>query len=82
MKYRHLGRTGVKVHPLCLGCMNFGMMSDQSTTDDVVAAALAAGVNFFDVADIYGGPHGKAEAMLGVALGEPQGRQCMGIIRR
>ncbi len=70
MQMKTLGNSGIEVSSVGLGCMNFGMMSDQSVTDDVVAAALDAGVNFFDVADIYGGPHGKAEAMLAVALGD------------
>jgi aryl-alcohol dehydrogenase-like predicted oxidoreductase len=49
--------------------MNFGMMCDQSAVDSIVNAAIEAGVNFFDTADIYGGPHGKSEALLGKALG-------------
>lgn len=70
MQMKTLGNAGIEVSSVGLGCMNFGMMCDQSVTDDIVAAALDAGVNFFDVADIYGGPHGKAEAMLGAALGD------------
>lgn len=49
--------------------MMFGLMCDQEATTAIVDAALDAGVNFFDTADIYGGPHGKAETLLGKALG-------------
>jgi len=73
MQRKPLGNSGIEVSSVGLGCMNFGMMCDQDTTNEVVAAALDAGVNFFDVADIYGGPHGKAEALLGNALGARRG---------
>jgi aryl-alcohol dehydrogenase-like predicted oxidoreductase len=67
MDYRRLGNSGLKVSEIGLGCNNFGMRIDQAATDAVVAAALDAGVNFFDTADIYGGL--KSEVMLGQALG-------------
>jgi len=69
MEMKKLGGSGIEVSAVGLGCMNFGMMCDQAATDEIVAAAIDAGVNFFDVADIYGGPHGKAEELLGNALG-------------
>jgi aryl-alcohol dehydrogenase-like predicted oxidoreductase len=69
MKMKPLGHSGIEVSAVGLGCMNFGMMCDQESTTAIVDAALDAGVNFFDVAAIYGGPHGKAEALLGTALG-------------
>jgi aryl-alcohol dehydrogenase-like predicted oxidoreductase len=69
MELKLLGHSGLKVSSVGLGCMNFGMMCDQAATDAIVDAAIAAGVNFFDTADIYGGPHGKSEALLGKALG-------------
>ena len=70
MQMKKLGNSGIEVSSVGLGCMNFGLMCDQAATDSIVSTALEAGVNFFDVADIYGGPHGKAEEMLGKALGE------------
>jgi aryl-alcohol dehydrogenase-like predicted oxidoreductase len=73
MKSKPLGESGIDVSVVGLGCMNFGMMCDQSSTTAIVDAALDAGVNFFDVADIYGGPHGKAEELLGKALGGRRG---------
>lgn len=69
MEMKTLGSSGLKVSSIGLGCMNFGLMCDQPATDAIVAAAFDAGINFFDVADIYGGPHGRAEALLGKALG-------------
>ena len=68
MKKKPLGQSGIDVSSVGVGCMNFGLMCDQATTDAIVAAAIDAGVNFFDVAAIYGGPHGKAETLLGKAL--------------
>lgn len=66
---KDLGHSGLKVASVGLGCMNFGLMCDQARATAIVDAALEAGVDFFDVADIYGGPAGKAEALLGKALG-------------
>jgi len=69
MEMKPLGNSGIQVSAVGMGCMNFGMMCDQDTVNEIVAAAIDAGVNFFDVAYIYGGPHGKAETLLGKALG-------------
>ncbi|MFF9489597.1 aldo/keto reductase [Streptomyces sp. NPDC014676] len=68
MQYRTLGRTGVRVSTLALGAMNFGRIGD--TTQDeataIVDAALEAGVNLIDTADIYG--DGESEEMVGRAI--------------
>jgi aryl-alcohol dehydrogenase-like predicted oxidoreductase len=69
MQMKQLGTTPLRVSVVGIGCMNFGTLCDQTATDAIVATALEAGVNFFDVADIYGGRMGVAEAMLGRALG-------------
>lgn len=66
MEYRRLGGSGLKVSEVGLGCNNFGMRVDQSGTDAVIGAALDAGVNFFDTADVYGGQ--QSEVMVGKAL--------------
>ncbi|WP_320188369.1 aldo/keto reductase (plasmid) [Agrobacterium rosae] len=55
MEYRHLGRTGLKISPLCLGTMNFGEFTDEPTSFEIMDRALEAGINFFDTADVYGG---------------------------
>lgn len=68
MKYRTLGRTGVKVSTLVLGAMNFGAIG-RTTHDDVTAlvdGALAAGINMIDTADRYGA--GESEEMVGRAI--------------
>src|SRR6476619_7232016 len=67
MEYRNLGRSGVKVSPLCLGTMNFGGPTDEATTGRIVAKAREQGVNFIDSADAYQG--GKSEEIVGRAIG-------------
>lgn len=56
MQYTHLGRAGLKVSRLCLGTMNFGDATDEQTSSNIMDAAIDAGINFFDSADVYGGP--------------------------
>ncbi len=69
MDMKLLGHSGLKLSSVGVGCMNFGLMCDQATATAIVDAALDCGVNFFDVADIYGGASGKAETLTGKALG-------------
>ncbi|GAA2228696.1 aldo/keto reductase [Herbiconiux moechotypicola] len=68
MDYRPLGRTGVSVSPLCLGTMMFGPWGnpDESDSIRVIHAALDAGVNFVDTADVYSA--GESERIVGKAL--------------
>src|SRR5436190_14127313 len=54
MDYRLLGRTGLRVSPLCLGTMNFGPETDEATSHQIMDAGLDAGINFFDTANTYG----------------------------
>jgi aryl-alcohol dehydrogenase-like predicted oxidoreductase len=65
MQKRSIGSLEVSV--VGIGCNNFGVRSDAATTNAVVAAAIEAGINFFDTADIYGAT--KSEVFLGEALG-------------
>ena len=67
MEYRNLGRSGLQVSTVGLGCNNFGMRCDLEQSKAVVQKAIESGINFFDTADIYGG-RGKSEEMLGEAL--------------
>ena len=69
MEYRPLGRTGVKVSPLCLGAMMFGPWGNNDTADSIriIHRALDAGINFIDTADVYSG--GASEEIVGQALG-------------
>ena len=68
MKYRKLGRTGVTVSQLCLGAMMFGSWGndDQDDVDTIIHAALEAGINIMDTADVYSG--GESETMVGKAI--------------
>src|ERR1043166_1192728 len=54
MNYRRLGRTGLRVSPLCLGTMNFGAITDEPTAFQIMDSALDTGINFFDTANVYG----------------------------
>ncbi len=72
MEHRTLGRTGVKVSPLCLGAMMFGAWGNPDHDDcvKIVHRALDAGINFIDTADVYSA--GESEEIVGKAL---QGRR-------
>ncbi|QNP63861.1 aldo/keto reductase [Streptomyces genisteinicus] len=67
MKYTQLGRTGLKVSRLVLGTMNFGPQTDEATSHEIMDSALAAGVNFFDTANVYGWGEnkGRTEEIIG-----------------
>ena len=67
MRYRSLGRSGLQVSVVGLGCNNFGGRLDVEQTRAVVDAAIDAGVTLFDTADIYG--NGGSETALGEILG-------------
>jgi aryl-alcohol dehydrogenase-like predicted oxidoreductase len=68
MRYRQLGHTGVEVSSLCLGTMMFGAWGNPDHEDSIriIHAALDAGVNFVDTADVYAG--GESEEIVGKAL--------------
>ena len=53
MEYRNLGRSGMKVSPLCLGAMMFGAQTDEATSARIIDRAREQGVNFIDTADAY-----------------------------
>jgi aryl-alcohol dehydrogenase-like predicted oxidoreductase len=67
MKYTQLGRTGLTVSRLVLGTMNFGPQTDEADSHAIMDAALAAGVNFFDTANVYGWGEnkGRTEQIIG-----------------
>ncbi|PAK47363.1 aldo/keto reductase, partial [Paenibacillus sp. 7541] len=54
MQYTSLGKSGMKVSRLCLGTMNFGPSTDEQEAFRIMDAAVDAGINFFDTANIYG----------------------------
>lgn len=68
MEYRDLGRTGVKVSPLCLGTMNFPEPSGESQSLEIINRALDGGLNFIDTANVYN--QGESEKIVGRALKE------------
>jgi aryl-alcohol dehydrogenase-like predicted oxidoreductase len=59
MNYKNLGRSGLKVSPLCLGAMMFGGETDLETSRRIIIKAGEQGINFIDTADVYHG--GKSE---------------------
>ncbi|WP_225824523.1 aldo/keto reductase [Streptomyces naphthomycinicus] len=67
MKYTQLGRTGLKVGRLVLGTMNFGPQTDEADSHAIMDAALDAGINLFDTANVYGwgDNKGRTESIIG-----------------
>jgi len=72
MEYTTLGKSGIKISKICLGCMTFGVkegcpwLLNQEQTDEMVKRALDLGINFFDTANCYN--FGTSEEYLGKAL--------------
>jgi aryl-alcohol dehydrogenase-like predicted oxidoreductase len=67
MQYRNLGRAGVKVSAIGIGCNQFGGKVDEAGTKTIVQKALDEGINFFDTANVYGNK-GTSEEYVGAAL--------------
>ncbi len=67
MQLRRLGNSGLRVSEVGLGCNNFGGRVDETGAKAVVDAAIDAGINFFDTANVYG--QSRSEQFLGAALG-------------
>lgn len=67
MEYTQLGRTGLKVSRLVLGTMNFGPQTEEADSHAIMDAALDAGLNFFDTANVYGWGEnkGRTEEIIG-----------------
>ncbi len=75
MDYTSLGRTGVKVSRLCLGCMNLGGRQNEAESLQIMDMALESGINFVDTANVYGHDpqnfeygRGRSEVIVGKAL--------------
>lgn len=83
MQYTKLGRTGLDVSPICIGCMGFGEPSrayppwslDEETSRALIRHAVEAGINFFDTANLYS--NGSSEEILGRALKELTNRDAV-----
>jgi aryl-alcohol dehydrogenase-like predicted oxidoreductase len=70
MQYRYIGRSGLRVSPICLGTMTFGSQCDEKTAFKIMDKAYESGVNFFDTAELYPVPPeeklaGLTEEMVG-----------------
>lgn len=72
MEYRQVGNSGLTVSTVGLGCNNLGrsgtITEEQKGVDNVISAAVDAGITLFDIADLYGKTPGLSETMFGQAL--------------
>ena len=68
MEYRNLGRAGVKVSAIGIGCNQFGGKVDATGTKAIVYLALEEEINFYGTGNVYGNPNGTSEEFLGAAL--------------
>jgi len=77
MEYRHLGRLGLKVSPLCLGTMNFGPETSEPDSFAIMDRAIELGINFFDTANVYGRSKGAGttETIVGNWFAKGGGRR-------
>ncbi|HKR47527.1 MAG TPA: aldo/keto reductase [Paraburkholderia sp.] len=66
MDYRNLGRSALKVSPLCLGAMMFGGETDEAASKRIIDKAFEQGINFIDTADVYHA--GRSEEIVGRAI--------------
>ncbi len=82
MQYRQLGRSGLKVSELCLGTMNFGSRTSPQAAQDILSAAMEAGINFIDTANQYGGDSGvgTTETIIGQWLAQDPNRRHNAVI--
>ncbi|WP_373036671.1 aldo/keto reductase [Sulfurimonas sp.] len=70
MNYRYIGKTGLRVTPICLGTMGFGSWSDEHESFKIMNKAYERGINFFDTAELYPVPPkevyaGETEIIIG-----------------
>jgi aryl-alcohol dehydrogenase-like predicted oxidoreductase len=72
MEYRNLGKSSLRVSPICLGTMNFGDRTDAAEAGRIVASAREAGVNFIDTADAYA--KGDSERVTGKLIAPDRDR--------
>lgn len=77
MKYTNLGRSGLMVSRLCLGTMNFGAITPEKESFEIMSDSLEQGINFFDTANVYGGKKGDGvtEKIIGKWLSEDKSRR-------
>ena len=66
MQYKKMGRTGLKISPICMGTMFFGNFTNEDVATKIMDVAFENGINFFDTANVYAG--GRSEEIVGKAL--------------
>ena len=74
MDYVSLGRTGIKVSPLCAGTMAFGGDADEEASAAMFRLYREKGINFFDTANVYNG--GRSEEILGRLIADCRDELC------
>jgi aryl-alcohol dehydrogenase-like predicted oxidoreductase len=77
VEHKRLGKYGVLVSNLCLGTVNLGWLTSEEDSHRIMDRALELGINFFDTADVYGGPegHGVTEEVIGRWFAQGGGRR-------
>src|SRR5437773_11236617 len=85
MNYTNLGKTGLKVSRICLGCMSYGLEErmwglNEEQGRPIIIRAIELGINFFDTANMYG--DGRSEEVLGRALHDFAKRDEMVIVSK
>ena len=77
MDYTHLGRSGLTVSRIVLGTMNFGPQTSEADSHVIMDTAREQGINFFDTANVYGGPEhrGRTEEIVGNWFAQGDGRR-------
>jgi len=71
MKHRYIGKTGLRVSPICLGTMTFGTQANKAESFKIMDKAYERGINFFDTAEIYPvPPSGKLAGITEAWVGE------------
>ena len=53
MKYRYIGKSGLRVSPICMGTMSFGSWTDKAESFRILDTAYDRGINFYDTAEVY-----------------------------
>ena len=53
MEYRYIGKSGLRVSPICMGTMSFGSWSNKAEAFRILDKSYERGINFFDTAEIY-----------------------------
>ena len=77
MQHVHLGRSGLRISRLCLGCMNFGPETSEADSFRIMDRALEHAINFFDTANVYGWKVGEGitEQIMGRWFAQGFGRR-------